>query len=106
MAAVNLTSGDFDDKVKTGWAMVDFWAEWCGPCKMSGPVIEELASEYTGKVLVGKVDVDAQPELASRFGVMSIPTVILYENGVEKGRQVGYAGKQGYLNLLASVKNL
>ena len=64
MAAVNLTSGDFDDKVKTGWAMVDFWAEW------------------------------------------SIPTVILYENGVEKGRQVGYAGKQGYLNLLASVKNL
>ena len=103
MAAVNLTKDDFDEKVKTGWAMVDFWAEWCGPCKMSGPVIEELASEYAGKVLVGKVDVDAQPELASRFGVMSIPTVILYENGAEKGRQVGYAGKAGYLKLLEKV---
>ncbi|HJZ06175.1 thioredoxin [Candidatus Amesbacteria bacterium RIFCSPHIGHO2_01_FULL_48_32] len=101
--AVNLTKDDFDDKVKTGWVLVDFWAEWCGPCKMAAPIIEELATQYQGRVLVAKVDVDAHPDLASRFNTMSIPTVILFKDGAEVARQVGYAGRQGYVNLLVKT---
>lgn len=100
MAAVNLTTADFDNKIKTGIALVDFWAEWCGPCRISGPIIDQLADEYVGKVFVSKVDVDAEPDLASKYGVMSIPTVILFKDRVEAGRQVGFAGRQGYLDLL------
>jgi len=100
MVAVKLSKNDFDEKIKTGIAMVDFWAEWCGPCKMAGPVVEELANEYKDKALVGKVDVDAEPELASKYGVMSIPTVVLFRDGQEIGRQVGFAGKAGYVQLL------
>ncbi len=103
MAAVHLTKADFDDKVRVGICLVDFWAEWCGPCKMAAPVIDQLSDEYAGKVLIGKVDVDAEGELAQKFGVMSIPTVILFKDGVEIGRQVGFAGKQGYLDLLKKV---
>ena len=69
--------------------MVDFWADWCGPCKMLGPVIEDLAAQYDGKALVGKVNVDDEPQLAQRYGVMSIPTVIFLKNGKEIDRKVG-----------------
>ena len=100
MAAVHFTKIDFDEKIKTGVTLVDFWAEWCGPCRIAAPVIEELSGEYAGKVNVGKVDVDAEPELAGKYGGMSIPTVILYKDGLEIGRQVGFAGKPGYLQLL------
>lgn len=100
MGAAHLSKNDFEEKTKTGVAMVDFWAEWCGPCKMAGPVIEGLADEYQGKVTIAKVDVDAESDLAGKFGVMSIPTVILFKDGQEIGRQVGFAGKQGYLDLL------
>ena len=100
MAAAHFTKNDFDEKIKTGVTLVDFWAEWCGPCRIAAPVIEELSGEYAGKVNVGKVDVDAEPELAGKYGVMSIPTVILYKDGLEIGRQVGFAGKPGYLQLL------
>lgn len=100
MSAVHLTKSDFEEKVKNGVVVVDFWAEWCGPCKMAGPVIDALADEYKGKVLVAKVDVDAEPDLAGKFGVMSIPTVVLFKDGKEVGRQVGFAGKQGYVDLL------
>lgn len=100
MAATHLTKADFDEKIKTGIVMVDFWAEWCGPCKMAAPVIDGLADEYTGKVTVAKLDVDAEAEIAQKYGVMSIPTVILFKDGAELSRQVGFAGKQGYLDLL------
>lgn len=103
MAALHLVAADFADKIKSGVALVDFWAEWCGPCKMAGPIIDELSVEYAGKILVGKVDVDAEVELAGKYGVMSIPTIILFKDGVEIGRQVGFAGKQGYLGLLKKV---
>jgi len=103
MPAVHLTKSDFDEKVKSGVVMVDFWAEWCGPCKMAAPVIDELADEYSGKVTVAKVDVDGEPELAGKFGVMSIPTVILFKDGNETARQVGFAGKPGYVQLLTKA---
>ena len=100
MAAINLTTADFDAKIKTGISVVDFWAEWCGPCKMAAPIVEQLSDEYAGKVLVGKVDVDKFGDLAQKYGCLSIPTMILFKDGVEIGRQVGFAGKQGYLDLL------
>ena len=70
-------------------ALVDFWATWCGPCRMVGPVIEKLGDEYAGRANIGKVDVDEQGELAAKFGVMSIPTVVLFVDGKEVERRVG-----------------
>ena len=69
--------------------MVDFWAEWCGPCRMLGPVVDKLAEEYQGKAIMGKVNVDEERELAIRYGVMSIPTVIFFKDGKEIDRKVG-----------------
>ena len=89
MRVIHLTKDDFDSTIAQGRALVDFWADWCGPCKMLAPVIEELAERYDGEVKVCKVDVDASPELAMRFGVMSIPTVIAFRDGDETGRRIG-----------------
>lgn len=86
----NLTTAEFDQAVQSApLAMVDFWADWCGPCKMLGPTVEALAEQYGDKVLAGKVNVDQEPELARRFGIMSIPTVVFLKNGVEVDRKVG-----------------
>ena len=74
--------------------MVDFWADWCGPCRMLGPVIEDLADRYEGKAVVGKVNVDEEQELAVRYGVMSIPTVIFFKDGKEIHREVGALPKE------------
>ena len=80
--------------------MVDFWATWCGPCRMLGPVIEDLARKYEGKVVVGKVDIDEQPDLAVRYGVATIPTVIFFENGKEIDRKVGVMPPEVYTRIL------
>ena len=80
--------------------MVDFYAEWCGPCKMMGPIIEELATELDGEVIVGKINVDEAPNAAGQFGVQSIPTVVVFNKGVEVARSVGFKDKEALKALL------
>lgn len=88
--AKHLKTAEFDEAVKAApVAMVDFWAEWCGPCKMLSPAIEDLAAQYEGRALVAKVNVDEEPDLARRFGIMSIPTVVFLKDGQEVERKVG-----------------
>ena len=100
MAIIHLTKDGFDKAVSNGLAMVDFWASWCGPCRMVAPVMEELAGRYEGKALVGKVNVDDEPELARRFGVMSIPTVVFLKDGQEFDRKVGVMPAAVYAGVL------
>lgn len=105
MAGANtktLTDQNFESEVVKvkGTVMVDFWATWCGPCQMAGPVIDQLADEYAGKVVIGKLDVDANQDTAQKYGVVSIPTVVLFKDGKEVARKVGFAGKPMYENLL------
>lgn len=91
MALIHFNQQGFDKALNAGGLMmVDFWATWCGPCQMLTPVMEGLAKDYEGKnVLIGKVDVDEERELAMRYGVMSVPTVIFFQNGQEVDRKVG-----------------
>ncbi len=107
MGAAHINQDEFDAKVLQSDkpVMVDFYADWCGPCKMAAPIIEGMAEEYDGKALVAKVDVDAENALAGQFGVMSIPTVIVFKNGKEVKRQIGFAGKPGYVALLEAAMN-
>ena len=83
-----------------GLVVMKLGAEWCGPCKMAAPVLEELAGEYKDKVVVGKLDVDQNQETASKLGVMSIPTIIMFKDGKEVDRKVGFAGKAGYEEMI------
>ena len=96
MSLLHMNSEDFENIVlnKNENAIVDFWATWCGPCKMLGPTIEEIAGELDGKIAVGKVDVDENRELAIKYGVMSIPTVIYFKNGEEAARLIGVQSKE------------
>ena len=89
MAHMDLTNKNFDSVIGNGVTLVDFWADWCGPCKMQTPVIDELGDKYEGKVTVAKLNVDDEPSIAARFGVMSIPTLIVYRQGEEVTRRVG-----------------
>jgi thioredoxin 1 len=102
MAAVHFSDDDFGEKVLQSDkpVMVDFYADWCGPCKMAAPIIDELSDEYEGKAVIGKLNVDENNKTAGELGVMSIPTVILFKDGKELARKVGFAGKQGYVDLL------
>lgn len=105
MAAAHINQDEFDTKVLDSDkpVMVDFYAEWCGPCKMAAPIIDQLADEYADKILIVKVDVDTNNELAGKYGVMSIPTVIIYKDGKEIDRKVGFPGEAGYRSMLSSV---
>lgn len=85
-----LNNNNFDETIKNGVVLVDFWATWCGPCKMLAPTIEELATEYKGRAVMGKVDVDENPDLAERFGIMSIPSVFVFVDGEVKEKLIGY----------------
>ncbi len=97
MSAVQLSVSDFDQQVLKADkpVLVDFYAQWCGPCHMAAPIIDKLASEYQDKVIFGKVDVDADSALAQKYGVMSIPTMIMFKGGQEIDRKVGFPGEQG-----------
>lgn len=102
MAVIHLNQEQFDKAVPAApIAMVDFWAEWCGPCRMLGPTIEKLGQDYEGKALIGKVNVDEDGELARRYGVMGIPTVIFFKDGVEFDRKVGLMPEEVYARVLA-----
>ncbi len=83
--------------------LVDFWAAWCGPCRMVGPIIEEIAKEYDGKAVVGKVDVDANQEFAAKYGVRNIPTVLVFMNGEVVDKQVGVAPKKVYTDKIDAL---
>ena len=90
MALQHLTESTFDAAVNAApLAMVDFWAAWCGPCKMMGPIVEKLAGEYDGKALVAKVDTDEEADLAEKFDVSTIPTIVFLKNGTEFDRRIG-----------------
>lgn len=91
----------FDKTLEEGrLMMVDFWAEWCGPCQMLGPVIEDLAGKYEGKAVVGKVNTDEEQELAIRYSVMNIPTVIFFKDGKEIDRKVGVMPPEAFIQVL------
>lgn len=100
--AVQLTDGNFKETVLDSdkVAIVDFWAEWCGPCKAIGPMIEEISSEYEGKAVVGKVDVDNNPETAMKYGIRNIPTILFIKNGQVVDKQVGAVPKASLVAML------
>jgi thioredoxin 1 len=102
MSLVTLTSGNFTAEVVNSSVpvLVDFWAPWCGPCRMVGPIVDEIADELAGKVKVCKVNVDEQGELAQKFGVMSIPTLIVFKDGKVAKTSVGSKPKQAILDML------
>ena len=98
---IELTAKNFNEEVLESPlpVLVDFWATWCGPCRMIAPTVEEIAAEYDGKVKVGKVNVDDEPELASAFGIDSIPTLMVFKNGEVAGTLVGLRKKEDIVAL-------
>ncbi|MDA7855373.1 thioredoxin [Cyclobacteriaceae bacterium] len=91
---VEITDSNFEEIINSDKpVLVDFWAEWCGPCKMIGPLVEELANEFEGKAIIGKVDVDTNPEVSAKFGIRSIPTLLVFKGGEIVDKQVGAVPK-------------
>lgn len=102
MSEIMITSENFDRTVMQSEkiVLIDFWAGWCGPCRMLAPIIDEIAEEYADTVTVGKINVDEQPQLAAAFGVESIPTLIAFKNGVPLGALVGLQTKESVIDLI------
>lgn len=103
--ALEITDATFEETVLKSDkpVMVDFWAAWCGPCRMVGPIIEEISNDYEGKAVVGKLDVDANQEFAAKYGVRNIPTVLVFKDGEVVGRQVGVSPKNVYAEAIDAL---
>ena len=100
---IELTTENFDNVIKEGVSLVDFWAPWCGPCRMIAPVIEELAEEFEGKANICKVNTDEQQELSTQFGVRSIPTIVFLKDGEIVDTMVGASSKQAFADKINSL---
>ena len=100
---IELTNDNFEATTKEGVSLVDFWAPWCGPCRMISPVIEELAEEFTGKANICKVNTDEQQDLSMKFGVRSIPTIVFMKDGEVVDTMVGAASKQAFADKINSL---
>ncbi|MEA2049760.1 MAG: thioredoxin [Campylobacterota bacterium] len=100
---IELTNENFEATTKEGVALVDFWAPWCGPCRMIAPVIEELAEEFEGKAAICKVNTDEQQDLSMKFGVRSIPTIVFLKDGEVVDTMVGAASKQAFADKINSL---
>jgi len=103
--ALEATDGNFSDLVLKSEkpVIVDFWAEWCGPCRMVGPIVEEVGVEYEGKAVVAKVDVDSNPGITAKYGIRNIPTILFFKNGDVADKQVGAVPKSTIVNKLEAL---
>jgi len=103
--ALEITDSNFEERVLKSDkpVLVDFWAAWCGPCRMVGPIIDELSEEYEGRAVVGKVDIDSNQQYAAQFGVRNIPTVLVFKNGELVERKVGVSSKNDYAEALDNL---
>lgn len=97
---LHLTNENFNETISSGTCLVDFWADWCGPCRMVGPVIEALAAKYDGKAKICKVNVDEEEDLALRFGIMTIPTIMVFKDGKEINKRIGVYPQEEYEAML------